>query len=161
MGLIVSITLVLGLIFYWEGRRLYKEPEEHSKLQRIAITIKLGGISYLKSLFMLACLIAPAVIMYLIGDAIKDLYDFSKDFKENPSLTNLIDSINHLLLSIGAGLAIGIAVTAFCLGLLIIYRTRKLEKTNKLAFYRRTRTSLYIEIFRRIRHYGFRSIALS
>ena len=66
MGLIVSITLVLGLIFYWEGRRLYKEPEEHSKLQRIAITIKLGGISYLKSLFMLACLIAPAVIMYLI-----------------------------------------------------------------------------------------------
>ena len=49
MGLIVSITLVLGLIFYWEGRRLYKEPEEHSKLQRIAITIKLGGISYLKS----------------------------------------------------------------------------------------------------------------
>lgn len=29
MGLIVSITLVLGLIFYWEGRRLYKEPEEH------------------------------------------------------------------------------------------------------------------------------------
>ena len=54
MGLIVSITLVLGLIFYWEGRRLYKEPEEHSKLQRIAITIKLGGISYLKSLFMLA-----------------------------------------------------------------------------------------------------------
>ncbi|MEI3538803.1 MAG: hypothetical protein V8Q45_00035 [Alistipes onderdonkii] len=129
MGLIVSITLVLGLIFYWEGRRLYKEPEEHSKLQRIAITIKLGGISYLKSLFMLACLIAPAVIMYLIGDAIKDLYDFSKDFKENPSLTgNFIDSINHLLLSIGAGLAIGIAVTAFCLGLLIIYRTRKLEK---------------------------------
>ena len=120
MGLIVSITLVLGLIFYWEGRRLYKEPEEHSKLQRIAITIKLGGISYLKSLFMLACLIAPAVIMYLIGDAIKDLYDFSKDFKENPSLTDLIDSINHLLLSIGAGLAIGIAVTAFCLGLLII-----------------------------------------
>ena len=101
MGLIVSITLVLGLIFYWEGRRLYKEPEEHSKLQRIAITIKLGGISYLKSLFMLACLIAPAVIMYLIGDAIKDLYDFSKDFKENPSLTDLIDSINHLLLSIG------------------------------------------------------------
>ena len=100
MGLIVSITLVLGLIFYWEGRRLYKETEEHSKLQRIAITIKLGGISYLKSLFMLACLIAPAVI----------------------------DSINHLLLSIGAGLAIGIAVTAFCLGLLIIYRTRKLEK---------------------------------
>ena len=98
MGLIVSITLVLGLIFYWEGRRLYKEPEEHSKLQRIAITIKLGGISYLKSLFMLAC------------------------------LTDLIDSINHLLLSIGAGLAIGIAVTAFCLGLLIIYRTRKLEK---------------------------------
>lgn len=93
MGLIVSITLVLGLIFYWEGRRLYKETEEHSKLQRIAITIKLGGISYLKSLFMLACLIAPAVIMYLIGDAI-----------------------------------IGIAVTAFCLGLLIIYRTRKLEK---------------------------------
>ena len=89
MGLIVSI--VLGLIFYWEGRRLYKETEEHSKLQRIAITIKLGGISYLKSLFMLACLIAPAVI-------------------------------------IGAGLAIGIAVTAFCLGLLIIYRTRKLEK---------------------------------
>ena len=66
--------------------------------------------------------------MYLIGDAIKDLYDFSKDFKENPSLTDLIDSINHLLLSIGAGLAIGIAVTAFCLGLLIIYRTRKLEK---------------------------------
>ena len=65
---------------------------------------------------------------YLIGDAIKDLYDFSKDFKENPSLTDLIDSINHLLLSIGAGLAIGIAVTAFCLGLLIIYRTRKLEK---------------------------------
>ena len=123
MGLIVSI--VLGLIFYWEGRRLYKETEEHSKLQRIAITIKLGGISYLKSLFMLACLIAPAVI---IGDAIKDLYDFSKDFKENPSLTDLIDSINHLLLSIGAGLAIGIAVTAFCLGLLIIYRTRKLEK---------------------------------
>ena len=56
------------------------------------------------------------------------LYDFSKDFKENPSLTDLIDSINHLLLSIGAGLAIGIAVTAFCLGLLIIYRTRKLEK---------------------------------
>ena len=105
MGLIVSITLVLGLIFYWEGRRLYKETEEHSK-----------------------CLIAPAVIMYLIGDAIKDLYDFSKDFKENPSLTDLIDSINHLLLSIGAGLAIGIAVTAFCLGLLIIYRTRKLEK---------------------------------
>lgn len=49
MGLIVSI--VLGLIFYWEGRRLYKETEEHSKLQRIAITIKLGGISYLKSLF--------------------------------------------------------------------------------------------------------------
>ena len=92
MGLIVSITLVLGLIFYWEGRRLYKEPEEHSKLQRIAITIKLGGISYLKSLFMLACLIAPAVIMYLIGDAIKDLYDFSKDFKENPSLTDLIDN---------------------------------------------------------------------
>lgn len=46
MGLIVSITLVLGLIFYWEGRRLYKETEEHSKLQRIAITIKLGGISY-------------------------------------------------------------------------------------------------------------------
>ena len=128
MGLIVSITLVLGLIFYWEGRRLYKETEEHSKLQRIAITIKLGGISYLKSLFMLACLIAPAVIMYLIGDAIKDLYNFSKDFKENPSLTDLIDSINHLLLSIGAGLAIGIAVTAFCLGLLIIYRTRKLEK---------------------------------
>lgn len=125
MGLIVSITLVLGLIFYWEGRRLYKETEEHSKLQRIAITIKLGGISYLKSLFMLACLIAPAVIMYLIGE---DLYDFSKDFKENPSLTDLIDSINHLLLSIGAGLAIGIAVTAFCLGLLIIYRTRKLEK---------------------------------
>lgn len=125
MGLIVSITLVLGLIFYWEGRRLYKETEEHSKLQRIAITIKLGGISYLKSLFMLACLIAPAVIMYLI---VKDLYDFSKDFKENPSLTDLIDSINHLLLSIGAGLAIGIAVTAFCLGLLIIYRTRKLEK---------------------------------
>ena len=80
MGLIVSI--VLGLIFYWEGRRLYKETEEHSKLQRIAITIKLGGISYLISLFMLACLIAPAVIMYLIGDAIKDLYDFSKDFKE-------------------------------------------------------------------------------
>ena len=39
MGLIVSITLVLGLIFYWEGRRLYKETEEHSKLQRIAITI--------------------------------------------------------------------------------------------------------------------------
>ena len=77
---------------------------------------------------MLACLIAPAVIMYLIGDAIKDLYDFSKDFKENPSLTDLIDSINHLLLSIWAGLAIGIAVTAFCLGLLIIYRTRKLEK---------------------------------
>lgn len=38
MGLIVSI--VLGLIFYWEGRRLYKETEEHSKLQRIAITIK-------------------------------------------------------------------------------------------------------------------------
>mgnify|MGYP000031901485 CR=1 FL=1 len=111
MGLIVSITLVLGLIFYWEGRRLYKEPEEHSKLQRIAITIKLGGISYLKSLFMLACLIAPAVIMYLIGDAIKDLYDFSKDFKENPSLTDLIDSINHLLLSIGAGLAIGIKPT--------------------------------------------------
>ena len=33
MGLIVSI--VLGLIFYWEGRRLYKETEEHSKLQRI------------------------------------------------------------------------------------------------------------------------------
>lgn len=77
---------------------------------------------------MLACLIAPAVIMYLIGDAIKDLYDFSKDFKENPSLTDLIDSIDHLLLSIGAGLAIGIAVTAFCLELLIIYRTRKLEK---------------------------------
>lgn len=129
MGLIVSITLVLGLIFYWEGRRLYKETEEHSKLQRIAITIKLGGISYLKSLFVLACLIAPAVIMYyLIGDAIKDLYDFSKDFKENPSLTDRIDSINYLLLSIGAGLAIGIAVTAFCLGLLIIYRTRKLEK---------------------------------
>lgn len=51
MGLIVSITLVLGLIFYWEGRRLYKETEEHSKLQRIAITIKLGGISYLKSLW--------------------------------------------------------------------------------------------------------------
>lgn len=47
---------------------------------------------------------------------------------KNPSLTDLIDSINHLLLSIGAGLAIGIAVTAFCLGLLIIYRTRKLEK---------------------------------
>ena len=88
MGLIVSITLVLGLIFYWEGRRLYKETEEHSKLQRIAITIKLGGISYLKSLFMLACLIAPAVIMYLIGDAIKDLYDFSKDFKENWRKTN-------------------------------------------------------------------------
>lgn len=128
MELIISILFVLGLIFYWEGRRLYKETEEHSKLQRIAITIKLGGISYLKSLFMLACLIAPAVIMYLIGDAIKDLYDFSKDFKENPSLTDLIDSINHLLLSIGAGLAIGIAVTAFCLGLLIIYRTRKLEK---------------------------------
>ena len=42
MGLIVSITLVLGLIFYWEGRRLYKEPEEHSKLQRIAITSKIG-----------------------------------------------------------------------------------------------------------------------
>ena len=45
MGLIVSITLVLGLIFYWEGRRLYKEPEEHSKLQRIAIIsvpLKLG-----------------------------------------------------------------------------------------------------------------------
>lgn len=95
---------------------------------KVQITIKLGGISYLKSLFMFACLIAPAVIMYLIGDAIKDLYDFSKDFKENPSLTDLIDSINHLLLSIGAGLAIGIAVTAFCLGLLIIYRTRKLEK---------------------------------
>lgn len=128
MELIISILFVLGLIFYWEGRRLYKETEEHSKLQRIAITIKLGGISYLKSLFMLACLIAPAVIMYLIGDAIKDLYDFSKNFKENPSLTDLIDSINHLLLSIGAGLAIGIAVTAFCLGLLIIYRTRKLEK---------------------------------
>ena len=128
MGLIVSI--VLGLIFYWEGRRLYKETEEHSKLQRIAITIKLGGISYLKSLFMLACLIAPAVIMYLIGDAIKRSEErrVGKDFKENPSLTDLIDSINHLLLSIGAGLAIGIAVTAFCLGLLIIYRTRKLEK---------------------------------
>lgn len=42
MGLIVSITLVLGLIFYWEGRRLYKETEEHSKLQRIAITNKIG-----------------------------------------------------------------------------------------------------------------------
>lgn len=84
MGLIVSITLVLGLIFYWEGRRLYKEPEEHSKLQRIAITIKLGGISYLKSLFMLACLIAPAVIMYLIGDAIKDLYDFQKISRKTP-----------------------------------------------------------------------------
>lgn len=84
MGLIVSITLVLGLIFYWEGRRLYKETEEHSKLQRIAITIKLGGISYLKSLFMLACLIAPAVIMYLIGDAIKDLYDFQKISRKTP-----------------------------------------------------------------------------
>ena len=93
MGLIVSITLVLGLIFYWEGRRLYKEPEEHSKLQRIAITIKLGGISYLKSLFMLACLIAPAVIMYLIGDAIKDLYDFSKDFKA-PNMNILKCSID-------------------------------------------------------------------
>ena len=34
MGLIVSITLVLGLIFYWEGRRLYKETEEHSKQSR-------------------------------------------------------------------------------------------------------------------------------
>ena len=77
---------------------------------------------------MLACLIAPAVIMYLIGDAIKDLYDFSKDFKENTTLTDIIDSINHLLQSIGAGLAIGIAETAFSLGLLIIYRTRKLEK---------------------------------
>lgn len=128
--LLIIGLLVFGFLFYKEGRRLYKTTEEHSKLQRIAITIKLGSISYLKSLFMLACLIAPAVIMYLylIGDAIKDLYDFSKDFKENPSLTDLIDSINHLLLSIGAGLAIGIAVTAFCLGLLIIYRTRKLEK---------------------------------
>ena len=125
--LLIIGLLVFGFLFYKEGRRLYKTTEEHSKLQRIAITIKLGGISYLKSLFMLACLIAPAVIMYLIGDAIKDLYDFSQDFKENPSLTDLIDSINHLLLSIGAGLAIGIAVTAFCLGLLIIYRTRQLE----------------------------------
>ena len=124
--LLIIGLLVFGFLFYKEGRRLYKTTEEHSKLQRIAITIKLGGISYLKSLFMLACLIAPAVIMYLIGDAIKDLYDFSKDFKENPSLTDLIDSINHLLLSIGA--EIGRAVTAFCLGLLIIYRTRKLEK---------------------------------
>lgn len=35
MGLIVSITLVLGLIFYWEGRRLYKEPEEHSSSGKI------------------------------------------------------------------------------------------------------------------------------
>ena len=33
MGLIVSITLVLGLIFYWEGRRLYKEPEENTNYQ--------------------------------------------------------------------------------------------------------------------------------
>lgn len=126
--LIVFILFVSGLLFYREGRRLYKETEEHLKLQRIAITIKLGGISYLKSLFMLACLIAPAVIMYLIGDAIKDFYNFTKGFKENPTLTEYVDSINHLLLSIGVGLAIGIAVTAFCLGLLIIYRTRKLEK---------------------------------
>lgn len=29
MGLIVSI--VLGLIFYWEGRRLYKETEEQTR----------------------------------------------------------------------------------------------------------------------------------
>jgi len=127
MGILL-IIVVFGFLFYKKGCRLYKTAEEHSKLQKIAIMIKLGGISYFKSFFMLACLIAPAVIMYLIGDGIEDLYNFSKDFKETPSLTYLIDSIYHLLLSIGVGLAMGIAVTAFCLGLLIIYRTRKLEK---------------------------------
>lgn len=64
MGLIVSI--VLGLIFYWEGRRLYKETEEHSKLQRIAITIKLGGISYLKSLFMLDACVPNSTRCYYV-----------------------------------------------------------------------------------------------
>lgn len=102
MGLIVSITLVLGLIFYWKAADYIKRLKNIRNYKELQSLIKLGGISYLKSLFMLACLIAPAVIMYLIGDAIKDLYDFSKDFKENPSLTDLIDSINHLLLSIGA-----------------------------------------------------------
>lgn len=127
MGILL-IIVVIGFLFYEKGCRLYKKAEEHSKLQKIAISIKLGGISYLKSFFVVVCLIAPAVIMYLIGDAIKDLYDFSRCFEKDPSLTDLVDSTNHLLLSIGAGLAIGIAVTAFYLGLLIIYRTRKLEK---------------------------------
>lgn len=126
--IIVPTLLVLSVFICLEGHRLYKGNGEHSNLQRFLIMIKLGSLSYLKSIFLLACLIAPAAIMYLIGDTIKDFYEFSKTFKENPSFSDYIDSINNLILFIGGELAIGIAVSAFCLGLLIIYRTRKLEK---------------------------------
>ena len=43
--LLIIGLLVFGFLFYKEGRRLYKTTEEHSKLQRIAITIKLGSVN--------------------------------------------------------------------------------------------------------------------
>lgn len=61
--IIVPTLLVLSVFICLEGHRLYKGNGEHSNLQRFLIMIKLGSLSYLKSIFLLACLIAPAAIM--------------------------------------------------------------------------------------------------
>lgn len=129
-GLVIGYIIYMVHIYIKSVHLDQRQTEEHNKFQKVITIIKLGSVSYFKVIFMLIApivlMIAPTIVMYIIG---KDLW-FSLEISDYVLHQDPVEEIKFSCFMIGVGLAIGIALTALCLGLLIMYRTRRLEKNE-------------------------------
>lgn len=129
-GLVIGYIIYMVHIYIKSVHLDQRQTEEHNKFQKVITIIKLGSVSYFKVIFMLIApivlMIAPTIVMYIIG---KDLW-FSLEISDYVLHQDPIGEIKFSFFMIGVCLAIGIALTALCLGLLIMYRTRRLEKNE-------------------------------
>ena len=129
-GLVIGYIIYMVHIYIKSVHLDQRQTEEHNKFQKVITIIKLGSVSYFKVIFMLIApivlMIAPTIVMYIIG---KDLW-FSLEISDYFLHQDPVEEIKFSCFMIGVCLAIGIALTALCLGLLIMYRTRRLEKNE-------------------------------
>lgn len=112
---------------YRDGRKRVSKKDK-SKWEYIFEATGSGLNEYLKALLMLVALVAPGGVMYyMVQDTVKsqkvDLW-----LEDGSVAQQIVRALKLELFHWGVVLAIGIAVSAFCISALIIYRTRKLEK---------------------------------